>query len=85
MSRGLGWLESLVFDFLRHRGCAASFEAVLDHSLIYREFSSYRSRVELVRRALKSLCRHGYVEKEVYKGVIIYTAAQAKPDSNLRL
>jgi hypothetical protein len=78
MSRGLGWLESLVFDFLRHRGGSASFEAVRDHSLMYGDFDSYRGRVESVRRALRSLCRRGYVEKEIYKGVIIYTAALSK-------
>jgi hypothetical protein len=46
---------------------------------MYGEVGSYRGRIESVRRALKSLCRHGYVEKEVYKGVIIYTATKAKP------
>jgi hypothetical protein len=34
---------------------------------MYGEYKTYRSRVESVRRALKSLCRRGYIEKEVYK------------------
>jgi hypothetical protein len=50
----------------------------LGRSLVYGEFSSYRGRIESIRRALKSLCRRGYVEKDVYKGVIIYTAALSK-------
>jgi hypothetical protein len=74
MSRGLGWVESLVFRYLQHRGGSASFDTVMNHALMYGEYASYRSHVESVRRALKSLGRRGLVEKEVYKGVVIYTA-----------
>jgi hypothetical protein len=74
MSRGLGWIESLLLRYLRRQGGSASLEAVLNHALMYGEYKNYRSQIETVRRALKTLCRRGYVEREVYKGVLIYTS-----------
>ena len=79
MSRGLGWVERLLFDFLRRRKGAASFDAILLHAFLY-NMGEHRTQVETVRRALKSLQRKGYVEKDEYKGVVIYSV-KAKPRS----
>ncbi len=72
MSRGLGWVEQLLFDYLRRRKGTASFDAVLGHACLY-NMGEYRTQVETIRRVLKSLQRKEYIEKEKYKGVTIYS------------
>ena len=81
MSRGLGWLEQDLFKYLRRQGGAASYDGLLNYSWNY-EYRDYRSRFEAVRRALRSLSRKGYVEKEVYKGVVIYTVRTRSPGAH---
>ena len=71
MSRGLDSVEYLLFAYLRRR--AASFAEIVNYALMYMSTGKYHSERETIRRALKSLVRKRYIERETYKGVVIYS------------
>jgi hypothetical protein len=73
MSRGLGWLEKALLDYLCRQRGGTSFDALVGHTFEFNQWGSYQTRVGSVRRALGSLSSHGNIEERVYNGVIIYT------------
>jgi hypothetical protein len=73
MSRGLGWLEEALLDYLCRQRGGTSFDALIGHTFEFNQWGSYQTRVGSVRRALRFLSSHGNIEERVYNGVIIYT------------
>lgn len=73
MSRGFGWLEETLLDYLCRQRGGTSFDALVGHTFEFNQWGSYQTRVGSVRRALRFLSSQGNIEERVYNGVIIYT------------